>query len=128
MQVSTRTWVSPTLFNTEKYGDFTHDGHRILCSGKDKIQRGVALILNKTAQNALLGYNPISPRIISARFEIQTGSLTIIQVYAPNTANSEEEIEEFYNLLQATIEKAPRKDILIVMGDLNAKVGSDFKQ
>eukprot|EP00057_Strongylocentrotus_purpuratus_P014949 XP_011669423.1 PREDICTED: craniofacial development protein 2-like [Strongylocentrotus purpuratus] len=110
-------------------GDFTHDGHRILCSGKDKIHReGVALILNKTAQNALLGYNPISPRIISARFEIQTGSLTIIQVYAPNTANSEEEIEEFYNLLQATIEKAPRKDILIVMGDLNAKVGSDSKQ
>ncbi|XP_072017004.1 craniofacial development protein 2-like [Amphiura filiformis] len=49
------------------------------------------------------------------------------KVYAPNTADSEEMVEEFYDLLQTTIKKTKKNDILLVMGDLNAKVGL-FKQ
>ncbi|XP_072047129.1 craniofacial development protein 2-like [Amphiura filiformis] len=107
-------------------GEFTMVGYKILCAGKYTIHRaGVALILNKQAQNALLGYNPISARIMSARFQTKTGAITIIQVYAPNTADTENNVDDFYDQLQHEVNKKPRKDILMVMGDLNAKVGDN---
>eukprot|EP00057_Strongylocentrotus_purpuratus_P005406 XP_003730910.1 PREDICTED: craniofacial development protein 2-like [Strongylocentrotus purpuratus] len=108
-------------------GDFTEGGYKVLCASEEDVhRRGVALILNKQAQKALLGYNTISPRLISARFQTQTGALTIIQVYAPNMADREEMIDTFYDQLQQTIDDTPNKDILIVQGDLNAKVGRDW--
>ena len=110
-------------------GEFSTDGYKILCAGNDSIHRGgVALILNKQAQNALLGYNPISTRMISARFQTKTGAITVIQVYAPNTSDSENFADEFYDLLQVHVNKTPKSDILLIMGDLNAKVGEDNSQ
>ncbi len=108
-------------------GEFTTDGYKILCSGNDSIHRaGVALILNKAAQNALLGYNPISQRLISARFMTQGGAATVIQVYAPNTADNENEVDDFYNQLQTAINDTPNKDLIIIMGDFNAKIGQEW--
>ncbi|XP_072021929.1 craniofacial development protein 2-like [Amphiura filiformis] len=79
-------------------GEFTIDGYKILSSGNLSVHRKlVGLILNKVAQSALLGYNPISPRLISARFQTKTGAIAIIQVYAPNTADSETCVDEFYD-------------------------------
>ncbi|XP_072037118.1 craniofacial development protein 2-like [Amphiura filiformis] len=63
--------------------------------------------------------------MISARFQTKTGAITIIQVYAPNIADSETCVDEFYDQLQRETDKTPKNDILIIMGDLNAKVGSD---
>ena len=76
----------------------------------------------------MLGYNPISPRIISARFKTKTGATTIIQVYAPNLADSESEVDDFYDQLQAEIKTTPKSDILMIIGDLNAKVGDDYSK
>ncbi|XP_071502561.1 craniofacial development protein 2-like [Diadema antillarum] len=107
-------------------GEFIYQGYKILCSSNKSVHRqGVALILNKTAQSALLGYNPVSQRIMSARFQMKAGAITIIQVYAPNTADPEGEVDEFYDQLQTVVNKTNKNDLLIVMGDLNAKVGSD---
>ena len=91
-------------------GEFTIDGYKILSSGNLSVRRkGVGLILNKVAQSALLGYNPISPRMISARFQTKTGAITIIQVYAPNTADSETCVDEFYDQLLRETDKTPKK-------------------
>ena len=110
-------------------GEFTIDGYKILCSGNENIHRaGVALILTRYAQKALLGYNPISPRIISARFKTKTGAITIIQVYAPNTGDPDPEVDDFYDQLQAAIKIAPKSDILMILGDFNAKVGDDHQK
>ncbi|XP_072028298.1 craniofacial development protein 2-like [Amphiura filiformis] len=99
-------------------GEFSSQGFKILCAGNDTIHRaGVALILSKTAQNALLGYNPISARLISARFKTQNGAMTIQQVYATNAADCEEMVDEFYDLLQTTVNKTPKSDVLIIMGE-----------
>ena len=52
--------------------------------------------------------------------------MTVIRVYAPNMADREEMVDEFYDQLQQTIDDTPNQDIVIVQGDLNAKVGRDW--
>ena len=108
-------------------GEFTHGSYRILTSGReDGIHReGVALILTKKASSALLSFEPISPRMLKARFRTRFGAMAIIQVYAPTSAAKEEDIDQFYIDLQRTMDNTAKQDVLIVMGDLNAKVGSD---
>ena len=51
--------------------------------------------------------------------------LSIIQGYAPTNDTEPEEKAEFYDNLQSTIDKIPKKDLVIIMGDFNAKIGSD---
>ena len=75
----------------------------------------MALILNKSAHKALLGYNPLSPRLISARFQTQIGTATIIQDYAPNTADPYTMVDEIYDDLQQAVNITP-SDFLILMG------------
>ena len=79
--------------------------------------------MNRSAAKALMGYNPISPRVITIRLKAHPLNLSIIQVYAPTSDSSEEESESFYELLQETMDNIPAKDILMIMGDMNAKVG-----
>ena len=52
-------------------------------------------------------------------------NMTIIQVYAPTTDHDDEEVKKFYKLLESTITEVPKRDILIIQGDWNAKVGPD---
>ena len=106
--------------------DDTRCGNRrILSSGREDIHRsGVALILSSLAEKALLGYNPVNDRIITARFRTMIGCMTVCMVYAPTMNASENEMDNFYSCLQETISRTPKKDIIILMGDFNAKVGS----
>merc|ERR1712002_109576 len=62
------------------------------------------------------------------RIAAKPHNMTIIQVYAPTTDYDEEEVEQFYEELERTIAKAPKKDLLVVQGDWNAKVGPDAYQ
>ena len=109
-------------------GELKKDGFQILCAGNDTTHReGVnVFILNKQAQRALIGYAPISEIIISLRLHTQIGAATI-QGYAPTSASTEDEADKLYDLLQQAINQIPTQDILIVMGDFNAKVGRDWK-
>ena len=87
--------------------------------------RGVGFLLSSRARQALLGYNPVSSRIIVARFRGHPFDIACVQVYAPTAESSEEAIDDFYEQLAVTLESLPRKDVKIVMGDWNAKVGID---
>ena len=87
--------------------------------------RGVGFLLNTQAKKALIGYNPISSRIILARFDAVPFRITVIHVYAPTSASSDEDIEAFYNDVDETLAKTDKKDIIILTGDWNAKVGND---
>ena len=62
-------------------------------------------------------------RMISVHFQGKPFNITVIQVYAP-TSNAEEEAERFYENLQDLLKLIPKKDVLFIIGDWNAKVGS----
>ena len=104
----------------------TATGESILYSGaEEEHHRGVGLILNREVRRTLLKWNLVNERIMSARFNSRFAKLAIIQVYAPTNDAEDESKEEFYEQLQREVVATPRHDILIVMGDLNAKIGQD---
>ena len=63
-------------------------------------------------------------RMISVHFQGKSFSITVIQLYAPTNNAEEAELEWFYEDLQNIIELTPKKDSLFIIGDWNAKVGS----
>ena len=62
--------------------------------------------------------------MISVRFQGKPFNITVIQVYAPTSNAEEAEVERFYEDLQDLLELTPKKDVLFIIGDLNAKVES----
>ena len=62
--------------------------------------------------------------MISVHFQGKPFNITVIQVYAPSSNAEEAEVEWFYEDLQDLLQLTPRKDVLLITGDWNAKVGS----
>ena len=86
-------------------GEFNSDDHYIHYFGQESLRRnGVANIVNRTAQNAVLGCNLKNHRIISVHFQGKPFNITVIQVYAPTNKAEEAELEWFYEDLQDLLE------------------------
>ena len=106
-------------------GKFNTDDHYIYYCGQESLRRnGVALIVNKTDRNAVLGCNLKNNRMISICFQAKPLNITVIQVNAPTSNAEEAEVERFYEDLQDLLELTPKKDVLFIIGDWNPKVGS----
>ena len=93
--------------------------HTILYSGGDNHTRGVGIIINKNINKAVLGYWPVSDRIIMMKIQGKPFNIAIVQVYAPTSASTDDEIEEFHDLLESTLDQVKSNEVLVVMGDLN---------
>ena len=78
----------------------------------------------KRVHNAVLGYNLKNDRMISVHFQGKPLNITVIQVYAPTSNAEEAEVEWCYEDLQDLLELIPKKDVLFIIGDWNAKVRS----
>ena len=106
-------------------GELNSDDHYIYYCGQESLRRnGVAIMVNKRVWNAVLGCNLKNDRTISVRFQGKPFSITVIQVYAPTSNAEEAEVERFYEDLQDLLKLIPKKDVLSIIGDWNAKVGS----
>ena len=106
-------------------GDLNSDDHYIHYCGQESLRRnGVALIVNKRIQNAVLGCNLKNDRMISIHFQGKPFNITVIQVYAPTSNAEEAEVEWFHEELQDLLELIPPKIILFIIGNWNTKVGS----
>ena len=108
-----------------RMGEFNSDDHYVYYRGQESLRRnGVALIVNERVQNAVLGCDLKNDRMISVRFQGKPFNITVIQVYAPNSNAEEAEVEQFYEDLQDLLELTSKKDVLFIIGNWNAKVGS----
>jgi len=94
--------------------------------GKNTLEEmdGVAIIFNKRIQSAILGCNFKNDRMISVGFQGKSFNITVIQVSAPTSNAEEAEVERFFEDLQDLLELTPKKDVLFIIRDWNAKVGS----
>ena len=81
-------------------------------------------MVNKRVRNAVLRCNPKNDRMISVRFQGKSFNITVIQVYAPTSNAEKAEVEWFYEDQQDLLELTPKKDVIFIIGDWNAKLGS----
>ena len=106
-------------------GEFNSDNHYIYYCGQESLRRnGVAIMVNRRVQNAVIGCDLKNDRMISVRFQGKPFNITVSQVYAPTSNTEEAEVERFYENLQDLLELTPKKDVLFKIGNWNAKVGS----
>ena len=103
--------------------EFNSDDHYIYYCGQESLRRnGVAIMVNKRVRNAVYGWNLKKDRMISLRFQGKPFNITVIQAYTPTSNNEEAEVERFYEDLQDLLGLTPKKDVLFIIGDWNAKV------
>ena len=81
-------------------------------------------MVNKRVRNAVLGCSLKNDGMISVHFQGKTFNIMVIQVYALTSNTKEAEVEWFYEDLQDLLELTPKKDVLFIIGDWNAKLGS----
>jgi hypothetical protein len=99
-----------------------------LYSGKPQDQTresGVGFLLSAEARRAMIDWNAVSDRIITAKFRSRARTIAVVQCYAPTNEADSQTKDNFYELLSATLDKVNKGNIKIIMGDFNAKVGVD---
>ena len=105
--------------------EFNLDDHYIYYCMQESLRRnGVAIILNKRVQNAVLGCNLKNDRIVSVCLQGKSFNITVIQGYAWASNAEEAEAERFCEDLQDPLELTPPKYVPLIIQDWNAKVGS----
>ncbi|ESN90896.1 hypothetical protein HELRODRAFT_182479 [Helobdella robusta] len=100
------------------------EGGKILWSGTEREHvYGVGMVIGEKARKALLEYNPVNERMMYARFKGYPRDIDVVVAYAPTMDHSDAEIEAFYDQLEQTLNVLPKKDVKIITGDWNAKIG-----
>ena len=88
--------------------EFNSEDHYIYYCGQESLKRnGVAIIVNKRVQNAVLGCSLKNDKMVSVRFQGKPFNIMVIQVYAPMSNAEEAEVEWFYEDLQDLLELTP---------------------
>ena len=108
-------------------GEFNSDDHYIYYCGKESLRRnGIAITVKKKkkVQNAVHRCILKNDRMISVHFQGKPFNIMVIQVYAWTSNEKEAEVEGFYEDLEDLLELTPPKDVLFIIGDWNAKIGS----
>ena len=106
-------------------GEFNSDDHYIYYCGQESLRRnGVAIMVSKRVRNAVLGCSLKNDRMISVCFQGKLFNIMVIQAYAPTSYAEVAEVEWFYEDLPDLLELTPKKDVLFIIGDWNAKGGS----
>ena len=118
--ISETNWNGNGSFKTEENKTILYSG-----KGKGNYSHGVAVIFTKKTAHALIGYSPVNDRVLKVRIQARPHNFSFIQCYAPTNRASDEEMGNFYNTLQETLDTIPNRDVKVIMGDLNAKVGKN---
>ena len=130
--ISETKWFGSRMYEVE--------GHLILHSGRrppgegEQVRRGegVGIVLSPEAARAWKEgggeWSPVSSRMVTARLKMRGGKhLFLVSVYAPTFRAPDQEKEDFYSDLQEVIDSVSDRDVLVIMGDWNARVGSNVE-
>ena len=111
----------------ENVGNVIERSHTIFWSGGENREAGVGFAVNNKLVVQGMNPNPINERLMTLRIQLRSGAhLMLISAYAPTMQRSQEEKEEFYEKLGDCLDIA-KNDNTIILGDLNARVGKDWK-
>ena len=106
-------------------GEFKSDDHYIYYCGQESLRRnGVSIMVNRKSLKCSTWMQSQNDRMISVHFQGKPFNIIVIQTYAATSNTEEAEVEQFYEDLQGLLELTPKKNVLFIMGDWNAKVGS----
>ena len=107
-------------------GKLVSEDHTLIYSGhKKEHKHGVGLLLSNVVGRSLIGFHGISDRIIIVKQFSKPFTLSIIQVYASTSASGEQEIETYYNELDDAYKQCGSQEMVVVIGDLYAKLGTE---
>ena len=114
-------------------GHFTTlDGHTVVFSGasggEGREHHGVAIWIHRNTAPCLISYNPASSRVISATFSAKPRNVTVVQCNAPTAEKPDNELKKFYREVKAVLAKILKRNMLIITGDFNARVGQDAEE
>ena len=100
--------------------------YTLFYSGNSKgSEYGVGIEVRERLVGSVTAWAPVNDRIIWLRFNAKKVPTTIVQCYAPHEERPTKEKDEFYACLDDVVRRVPGRDLLIVMGDFNARVGND---
>ena len=94
-------------------------------AGGEEHRYGVGIMMKKSIANCMLGYWPVSERIIMLKLQAKPFNINIIQVYAPTQDHPDDTVEMFYDEIRSVLKYAKSGEVTIIMGDMNAKVGKE---
>ena len=116
MGISEVRWTENGMKRTEKF--------TMIYSGGEKHAHGVAIVMKNSIAKSLMGYWPINDRIIMCKLQAKPFNIVILQLYAPTSDHDDEEIDTFYEEVNSALKQTKSSDIIIILGDFNAKVGN----
>lgn len=106
-------------------GHFKSSDYTVYYSGaEDRNIHGVGIMVSNKINNFVLGYEPINERAMCLKLNAKPCALNIMALYAPTLDAEDEVVEEFYRTVETAVNKVPSKEVLLLMGDFNAKIGS----
>ena len=112
-------WKGQGQINKNKYSLYYS------CSQQRMGQLGTGFMVIKEVEKNIMSFTPINERICILRLKGKFHNITLINVQAPTEEKMEEEKNQFYDDLQKTYDRTPEHDIVMVLGDLNAKIGKE---
>src|SRR5215469_685555 len=102
-----------------------NNGGTFVHVGGDTAKRDVGIMLTESVAKYMIGYWAVSYRVLLVRIKGNPFNICLIQVYAPTTQHEEDEMDKFYREVQSAKDQCKQHEMIIVMGDLNAKVGNE---
>uniref|UniRef100_A0A0B7BR26 Endonuclease/exonuclease/phosphatase domain-containing protein n=4 Tax=Arion vulgaris TaxID=1028688 RepID=A0A0B7BR26_9EUPU len=113
--------VAETRWKGEGYA--RRDDYIFIHSGGEYHERGVGILIKKEIEKYISGYWTYNDRMMLLKIRAKPFDIAIIQTYAPTSDHADEEIEKYYEDLQQILKQVKTTDILIIMGDMNSKIG-----
>ncbi|XP_013140606.1 PREDICTED: uncharacterized protein LOC106104958 [Papilio polytes] len=102
------------------------EDHIMYYSGTDDTSNkyGVGIIVNTKSLNTTYSFLPNSNRTMLLQLQAKPRNINIIQVYAPTTDGTDQEVQDFYSEVEQLLKLTKKHEVNLVMGDMNAKVGN----